>query len=253
MRLRAESCVFLVADDGDVVAVLDDLTVDVQQDGFHEGKGVFSYNLKPLKERFFELPTAVKDEVRVNEGDALNEDFMEWLAFHEQTTGLRQPRKRTQNFKKLRGMYRARRSEGFTDDDLRMAVVGAFNDAYRREHGYFGCESVLRPTKVHDLAEKGRRPQTAPNVRTMASREASMRSLEAGQEDRRLEGLIRGYCRVLVLPPEPGEIDPFTEQPVMQPEEARAKLAALVPDVDAAVEQRRAEILRTTFGIRRSA
>jgi len=86
-----------------------------------------------------------------------HEDFASWVAHHEQTTGQRQPRSGTKVRKDIAAMYGARRAEGYSAEDLCLATVGAFNDSYRREHGHYGCESVLRPTKVHDLAEKGRR------------------------------------------------------------------------------------------------
>jgi hypothetical protein len=86
-------------------------------------------------------------------------DFADWLTHHNAITGQRIPRERTASRADIAAMYAARRSEGYTAEDLCLATVGAFNDSYRRENGHYGCVSVLRPKKVHDLIEKGRRPK----------------------------------------------------------------------------------------------
>lgn len=85
------------------------------------------------------------------------EGFAEWLAHHEQTTGMRPPGERTKVRQTAASMFAARLSEDYSLEDLKLATVGAFNDDHRREHGYYGHVSVLRPEKVHDLVEKGRR------------------------------------------------------------------------------------------------
>jgi hypothetical protein len=59
-------------------------------------------------------------------------------------------------------MYRARRGENYTAEELQLATVGAFTDEYRHEKGYYGHISVLRPKKVHDLIERGRRGGEKP-------------------------------------------------------------------------------------------
>jgi hypothetical protein len=90
------------------------------------------------------------------------EDFERWLEHHQRTTGLEAPRRGTQARANVAVMYRARRAENYAAEDLELAVVGAFNDPYRRENGHYGCESVLRPTKVQDLVAKGKRGKIAP-------------------------------------------------------------------------------------------
>jgi hypothetical protein len=86
-------------------------------------------------------------------------DFDSWLTHHNAITGQRTPREGTASRADIAAMYAARRSEGYTAEELCLATVGAFNDPYRRENGHYGCVSVLRPKKVHDLIEKGRRPK----------------------------------------------------------------------------------------------
>jgi hypothetical protein len=86
-------------------------------------------------------------------------DFAAWLSHHNAITGQSIPREGTAHRAEVASMYAARRSERYTAEDLCLATVGAFNDSYRRENGHYGCISVLRPKKVHDLIEKGRRPK----------------------------------------------------------------------------------------------
>jgi len=106
------------------------------------------------------------------------EDFAAWLAHHAQVTGLSPPKAGTQARAHIAAMFGARQTEGYSLDDLKYATVGAFTDRHRRENGYFGCESVLRPTKIHDLIEKGRRHMAGQ--RTSDSAEATKRRLAEG-------------------------------------------------------------------------
>lgn len=105
--------------------------------------------------------------------DQFSEDFERWLEHHQHITSLEQPRKGTQARSNVAVMYRARRAEGYPVEDLELATVGAFNDPYRRENGHFGCESVLRPTKVQDLIAKGKRGKIAPVGKTGIGRQVS--------------------------------------------------------------------------------
>lgn len=85
------------------------------------------------------------------------EDFRKWLDHHEQTTGYSQPKPGTKVRAETRSMFDARVGEGYTPSDLCAATVGAFTDDYRRENGYYDTISVLRPTKIGSLIERGRR------------------------------------------------------------------------------------------------
>jgi hypothetical protein len=189
-----------------------------------------------------------------NQGAGIEEDFAAWIEHHHAVTDMRTPAARTKIYKTIKAMYEARREEGYSAEDLRLAVVGAYNDQHRREHGYYDHVSVLRPTMVHKLAEKGRRHGKPTGVASaagrrngtgtsMADREQAMLSLTAGSDERNRQQQIVGLVRTIVLPPASDERDPFTDEPVMQPDEARRRLAELVPDVDAAISQNREQAM----------
>ena len=97
-------------------------------------------------------------EVEVEElpPSPFNVDCEEWLAHYEQTTGHQLPGRGTKAFHSITAGYRARRDEGYSADDLKLATVGAHADDYRREHGYDVAESILRPTKIAALIAKGK-------------------------------------------------------------------------------------------------
>lgn len=84
-------------------------------------------------------------------------DFTDWLDDHAQVTGRTAPGELTKARKTLLASYRARRDEGYTAEQLKLATRGAHANDFRRENGYDKAESVLRPSKVHDLVEDGRR------------------------------------------------------------------------------------------------
>jgi hypothetical protein len=84
-------------------------------------------------------------------------EFGEWVGYHHRVTGLAAPKAGTRAREHVATSYAARREEGYSQADLKAAVRGAFADDFRREKGYVTCESVLRPTKVADLAAKGAR------------------------------------------------------------------------------------------------
>jgi hypothetical protein len=115
-------------------------------------------------------------------------DFAAWLTHHEAITGQRNPGAKTKAREKVAAMYRARRDEDYSAEDLCLATVGAFNDPYRRENGHYGCVSVLRPEKVHDLIEKGRRgkpvavAQEHPVTRNIRELEELKQRLRAEEE-----------------------------------------------------------------------
>jgi hypothetical protein len=90
------------------------------------------------------------------------EQFADWLTDHTTTTGHTPPREGTQARAALLSAFSARLDEGYTLNELKLATRGARADDYRREHGYDRAESVLRPRKVHDLIERGRRGTASP-------------------------------------------------------------------------------------------
>lgn len=84
-------------------------------------------------------------------------EFRDWLHDHEQVTSRRAPKPGTQARAALAKAYGARRRERYSADELKLASRAAHANDYRRENGYDKAESVLRPQKVHDLVEDGRR------------------------------------------------------------------------------------------------
>lgn len=83
--------------------------------------------------------------------------FDEWLLDHASVTGDTPPKASTKLYRHLAEMFNGRIDDGLTLPRLKMATRGAFNDELRRKGGHYGCESVLRPTKCNDLANKGQR------------------------------------------------------------------------------------------------
>lgn len=83
-------------------------------------------------------------------------EFEDWMQDHEQVTGHRPHRAGTKALTELAASYRARRAEGWTVVDLKLATLGAHADDHRRDNGYDVAESVVRPKKVGDLVAKGR-------------------------------------------------------------------------------------------------
>lgn len=82
--------------------------------------------------------------------------FAEWMGYHSRVTTLLVLKAGTKARAHVAAMFAARLEEGYTVDELRAAVRGAYVDDYRREHGYVGAESVLRPTKIGQLIARGR-------------------------------------------------------------------------------------------------
>lgn len=101
-------------------------------------------------------PVSTPNGVETSPPDPLIAECDEWLVHHQRVTGLQPPRPKTVARREVETMFSARRGEGYSLADLQIATVGAFNDPFRRDNGHFGCISVLRPKKVHDLVEKGR-------------------------------------------------------------------------------------------------
>jgi hypothetical protein len=89
-------------------------------------------------------------------------EFSEWIGNHSSVTGIPVLKAGSSGRRKIAAMFGARRGDGLSLEDLKAATLGAFHDPFRREHGYFDAESVLRPTKVGKLVMLGRRVEQAP-------------------------------------------------------------------------------------------
>jgi hypothetical protein len=104
--------------------------------------------------------------------------FEEWLAHNQQVTGNTPPRESTQAFRDIAQAFAARRKD-YSLEDLKLANVGAQADDHRRDNGYTTADSVLRPTKVYGLIEKGRR--AAKQNRPPKPAEADLRCRGCGE------------------------------------------------------------------------
>jgi hypothetical protein len=93
----------------------------------------------------------------VTDDSLIDQEFEQWLEHHSETTGEEPPGAQTKARQEARKMFRARRAEGTPARDLCFATIGAFNDEHRRKNGYYDPISVLRPTRVHGLIQKGKR------------------------------------------------------------------------------------------------
>lgn len=115
---------------------------------FGPGQVRFSGGPEPLGEPSVSSPTPQDD---------IKQSFVAWLEHHEHVTGHRPSKPTTKAYKATLESYGARLAEGWTQDDLRAATVGAYSDDFRREKGYDTVTSILRPTMVGDLVARGRR------------------------------------------------------------------------------------------------
>jgi hypothetical protein len=121
-----------------------------------------------------------KDQTETSVARARERGFDDFLAYHRQTTGHTPPREGTAALRDLAEQFNGRLDEGYSLDDLKAAVDGAWGDEYRREKGYTTADSVLRPTKVAALIERGRRPQSVGSTLSRKARGnlAVLRALE---------------------------------------------------------------------------
>lgn len=101
-------------------------------------------------------------------------EFVEWLEHHVGVTGYSAPKPGTAARRDLAASFQARRDEGYELADLKLATVGAHANDFRRENGYDRASSVLRPKKVHDLVEAGRRAGVPANDLSKYDRAAGL-------------------------------------------------------------------------------
>lgn len=85
-------------------------------------------------------------------GKGKGKEFEEWLEHYRVTTG----RKTVRGSQSARDAFAARRKEGRTPDDLKLATVGCHSDDYCREKGFDVPETILRASKVERYIQLGR-------------------------------------------------------------------------------------------------
>jgi hypothetical protein len=128
------------------------MAVDDGQGGSSRHPGGAETATEPSKQQPSKEPSSERAGAREFEEPA---EFAQWLEHHSSVTGSASPKGKVR--KTAVSMFCSRRSEGYSLEDLQRATVGAFNDSYRRDNGYFDHISVLRPTKVGALVDKGKR------------------------------------------------------------------------------------------------
>lgn len=94
-------------------------------------------------------------------GEAKKE-FEEWLADHQRVTGHVPPATTTKAYRTLLEQHHARRAEGWTAEQIKLATRGAHADDHRRKNGYDTADSVLRPTKIAALVNRGQKVEDKP-------------------------------------------------------------------------------------------
>ncbi len=116
----------------------------------------------PRAKRVSSSTSTSSSAVEGEEESEREREFSDFAAGHAQVTGSPPPKTGTKARQARLAEFTARREEGWSLDDLKAATIGAFTDSYRREHGHYDLESVLRPTKVDKLVSKGRRAAAGP-------------------------------------------------------------------------------------------
>jgi hypothetical protein len=97
------------------------------------------------------------------------DEFEDWLEHYNATTD-----SRATGSKAARGAFNARRREGRSLDDLKLATVGCHSDAYNREHGHDVPETILRESKVERYIRLGRKAAAKRDgLEELAAREAA--------------------------------------------------------------------------------
>ena len=125
-------------------------------------KGHANVTRDPRAKRVSSSTSTSSSAVEGEEESEREREFSDFAADHAQVTGSLPPKTGTKARQARLAEFTARREEGWSLDDLKAATIGAFTDSYRREHGHYDLESVLRPTKVDKLVSKGRRAAAGP-------------------------------------------------------------------------------------------
>lgn len=121
------------------------------------------------------------------------------------------------------------------------------------DNGHVGLDLICRSDEKLEWYHDSLPLQSRPRGNTLESRDRAIVDARIGADERRKHAAIINLVRTLIFPPQPGEIDMFTDQPVLQPAEARERLRDLVEDVDATVDKYRPEVHAERLRARRSA
>lgn len=105
-------------------------------------------------------------------------EFDDWLAHYVATTGY----KGTRGSKPAREAFSARRREGLTLDELKLATVGCHSDEYNREHHHDVPETILRASKVTRYIKLATGPEGRVGGMAQAERFARMAEEERAKE-----------------------------------------------------------------------
>lgn len=148
------------------------VTPTSRRDG-RDANGGVTGNLSRARDRVRPVPEGVEVEVEVppspprgkRQSDGIEEKaaalgFNEWLLDLHAVTGKTVPAAGTKTRHTLAGQYLACCSEVPDNPPLpalKLATRAAHADPHRKENGYDGAENVLRPTKILNLVDNGRR------------------------------------------------------------------------------------------------
>lgn len=103
-------------------------------------------------------------------------EFEDWLSHYRETTG----KTKVEGSQPARDAFAARRKDGYSVEDLKLATVGCHGDDFCRDHGHDVPETILRASKVTRYIELGRKPKSAdPLTRDLERLEAEKQRLRA--------------------------------------------------------------------------
>jgi hypothetical protein len=111
------------------------------------------------RQRDNERDIYVKEGVTPGSGKGMGKEFGVWLQHYRETTG----RTSVRGSRPAQDAFAARRKEGISVDELRLATVGCHGDDFCREHGHDVPETILRASKVTRYIELGRSTQEKPD------------------------------------------------------------------------------------------
>lgn len=81
-----------------------------------------------------------------------HDDWSDWLDHYRATTG-----RNVRGSQAAIKAYGARRADGYTADDLKLATIGAHGDKFLRDNCHDVPDTILRPSKVARYIELGRK------------------------------------------------------------------------------------------------
>jgi len=107
------------------------------------------------RQRDRERESPVTEDVTPGSGPGSVSEFEDWLGHYRVCTG----RVGVRGSKPSREAFAARRKEGRSLDDLKLATIGCHGDEFCREHGHDVPDTILRASKVERYIQLARQPR----------------------------------------------------------------------------------------------